>query len=505
MTRWDVVVVGAGAAGSALASRLSEDAGRRVLLLEAGPAPTAIAGFPSALLDAARVPGADPDDPHAWWYPSSLTPGRDWSVTRGRVLGGSTSTNGAYFVRPRRADLDRWSAHGDDAWSWDRVLPLLRAMERDLQRGHEPLHGEAGPIPVMRPPLDHPAAAVFAEAAIAAGHPFEPDKNGEQPAGVGPVPSNAAHGVRWNAGLAYLLTAAGRPGLEIRGGTRVLRVVIRADRAVGVEALGAQGPESIEADQVVLAAGALASPALLLRSGIGPAADLRAAGVPVEVDAPGVGAAFGDHPQVSIDWHPGSPLPVPTTAWMGGLLTLTGPDGDAEVLQSLRPMAELGGTRNADPAAPLPLLLSVHAPVSSGRLRLVHADPDRPVSIDFGYLRSGDDRRRMREVVRAAASVLAGRPMIALGRAKTPPDDDAALDGWIASRLGTALHTCGTVPFRMPDGAAGPVDETGAVRGIEGLRVADTSILPTAPSRGPAASAVLVGELVARAMRSSGG
>ena len=503
MTHHDVVVVGGGTAGAVLAARLSEDPARRVLLLEAGPAPLTLARLPSDLLDAGRVPGARPSDPLSWWYPARLAPGRDWTVSRGRVLGGSTATNGAYFVRPRRADLERWSAH-EPTWAWDRVLPLLIAMERDLDHGAGPVHGGDGPIPVRRGPLDHPAASAFVAAALAAGHPADADMNDEGVPGIGAVPSNAADGVRWSTATAYLLPAAHRPNLEVRGGVAATRVRIEGGRAVGVEVRSAHGTDLVAADEVVLAAGALASPAILLRSGVGPAAVLSAAGVTVVVDAPGVGAAFGDHPQVVLEWSPPRTGPRPQGSWMGAALTATSTDGepagDLEVLQSLLPMAELSGARG-DPDAPLPLLVSVHAPVATGRLTIRSADPEEPAAIDFGYL--GDDRarRRLREGVRLAADVVAGVRAARLHDLDAAVlRDDAELDGWVRSRLGTALHTCGTVPFRLEDGSAGPVDATGRVRGVVGLRVADTSILPTAPLRGPAVAAVLVGEVVAAAM-----
>lgn len=503
MSEYDVIVVGGGASGSVVAARLAEDPQRRVLLLEAGPAPRSIADLPSVLLDARRVPGADLRGAYNQWFPASLAPGRSYAVSRGRVLGGSTSTNGGYFIRPRRADLDRWSAHGDTAWAWDAVLPILRGLERDLHLGASPLHGDHGPIPVRRTTLEHPAAASFVAAAVAIGHVEEPDKNGEQIPGVGPVPTNVAGGVRWNAALAYLLSGPKRQNLEVRGGHSVLRVVLSRGRATGVEVLADGRVTTIATDSVVLSAGALASPAILLRSGVGPADELHAAGVTPVVDAPGIGAAFGDHPQVILEWLPSVELPRPQEGWMGAVLNVVRDGVDIEVLQSSIPTDELTGTATADGRAPMPLLVSVSRPDQQGRLTLVDRDPRTPARVEFGYLRSGAARREMREAVRLTAELLATRPFaqVSTGPTRTLPASDGLLDQWIAAHLGTALHTSSTIPFRLLDGSPGPVDQFGAVHGIFGLHVADTSILPSVPSRGPAVSAVLVGELVASAIR----
>lgn len=493
MTGYDVVVVGGGAAGSVVAARLAEDPDRRVLLLEAGPAPRSIAEVPSRLLDAGRVPGADPSGAFNRWFPATLTPDRPYALSRGRVLGGSSATNGGYFIRPRRADFDRWSQHGDTAWSWDAVLPLLRGLERDLDFGASALHGDRGPMPVRRTSLESPAAAAFVAAALAVGHVEELDKNGEQSPGVGAVPMNAAAGVRWNAALAYVIAGPRRPNLEVRGGSTVLRILLGAGRVAGVEVLVDGLVTTIPADSVVLSAGALSSPAILLHSGIGPADGLRRAGVTPLLDAPGVGAAFGDHPQVVLEWHPSVASRRPDGGWMGAALHTD----EVEVLQSLIPMADLTATPSA-PGAPLPLLVSVSRPEAHGRLTIADLDPRTPATIAFHSLRTSADRRALREGVRLTAEVVGDRQKT-IDRAVLA--DDGALDEWVAAHLGTALHTCGTIPFRMADGSPGPVDQFGAVRGVAGLRVADTSILPTVPTRGPAVAAVLIGELVAAAIR----
>ncbi|KIF70599.1 glucose-methanol-choline oxidoreductase [Streptomyces sp. AcH 505] len=515
MIRHDVVVVGAGASGAPLAARLSEDGDRRVLLVEAGPVPLRAAGFGPGLLDGRLVPGAWPGHPAGTEYPAHLTPERPYTVVRGRFLGGSTTINGGYFVRARRADFDRWAAAGNDAWSFDRVLPFLRGLETDLDHGSSAVHGGSGPVRVRRTSLGHPAAAAFGAAAAELGFPAEPDKNDQGAPGFGPVPTNTDAGVRVNTGLSYLLDAFARPNLAVSGDSTVLRVLVEGGgtagaRAVGVELERAGRRETVRAGEVVLCAGAFASPQLLLLSGIGPRADLERLGVPVVRHAPGVGAGFGDHPQVVVEWAPSSELPAPEGNWLGGSLHLSSSDGghsgDLEILQSLVPMAGLVGGTTAVPGAPLPFLVSVQAPESVGKLRLVSADPGVPPRIDYGYLSTADSRRRMREAVRVTAAVIASRAFGAVAAGRAGPDprilaDDGALDRWIAGRLGTSVHACASAPMGPPDDPGAVVDQYGRVYGVSGLRVADTSILPTAPLRGPAATAVLVGEVVAAAMR----
>ncbi|MBA9005316.1 mycofactocin dehydrogenase MftG [Thermomonospora cellulosilytica] len=506
----DVLVVGAGGSGAVLAARLSEDAGCQVLVVEAGPVPRALSAFPPDLLDARLVPGARPGNAAVRMFPAHLMPGLPYMAARGRVLGGSTTVNGGYFVRARRADFDRWAAQAGDAlWSYERALPFLRALETDLDHGATPLHGDRGPIPVRRVGLGHPAAAAFQAAARELGHPFDPDKNAQDPPGFGPVPSNAVDGRRVNTGIAYLLGGAlARPNLTVLGDHVVRSVVVRRGRATGVVVEHDGRRTLLEAGEIVLCAGALASPHLLHLSGIGPAADLARAGIPVACDLPAVGAALSDHPQVVLEWTPRRPLDGPAGSWLGGVLHLSSSDGDEagdlEILQSLVPVTGLVGGRTTVPGAPLAFLASVQTPRRTGGVRTVSADPDVPPRVDYGYLQTEADRRRMREAVRATAAVVATGAFGEVSRGLVEPspatlDDDHLLDRWTHAHLGTSQHTCGTVPM----GSA--VDAHGRVHGLTGLRVADTSILPTAPLRGPAATAVLVGELIAHAVRRESG
>jgi choline dehydrogenase-like flavoprotein len=535
---WDVVVVGAGSAGCALAARLV-DAGRRVLVLEAGADHRAPEDFPAVLRDAATLGAATPGHPANWTYTGLLAEDVRYPVVRGRGVGGSSAINGTYFVRGTRADFDGWAADGNPLWSYDQVLPAFRRSEADAEFGDRPEHGAGGPIPVTRPVPDHPVVDAFAAACTELGFPAEPDKNADRPPGHGPIPVNVRDGVRVNTAMAYLSPRRGLPGLAVRGDSRVTRVVVEGGRAVGVQTSAGV----VRAAEVVLAAGAVGSPHLLLLSGIGPAAQLRAAGVPVLVDLPGVGARFSDHPDLYVTWQPRRRLPTPRG--MPPLATVLNTPaewspahGDLEVMPWLKPFSAVlldrsqgsrfGGPAEAlrRPAATLRALrgASLHRLLdqarrrddlylavalqqedSRGTLTLTSADPLVQPTLDYRYLSVESDRRRMREVVRLAAELLrtpAFAPLVA-ERTGLPDDvlaDDRELDRWTRRHLATAIHLAGTA--RMgPDGDPGAVvDQHLRVRGVEGLRVVDTSVMPRVTSRGPAATAVMIGERAAELM-----
>lgn len=505
----DVVVVGAGAAGVVLAARLSEDGDRQVLLIEDGPVPRGADGFGAALLDARLVPGAQPGHPAVTAWPARLTPLRPWALPRGRVAGGSTTVNGGYFIRARREDFDRWSAAGNPAWAWDRVLPFMKALENDLDLGAGETHGGDGPVLVRRSRLRHPAEVAFRDAAAALGHLADPDKNDQGRPGFGPVPSNVVDGIRRNAALSYLTAEVlDRPNLRVLSGCRVLRILVTRGRATGVLVERGGGQLRLDAATVVVSAGALASAQLLLLSGIGPRAGLERLGIPLVQDASGVGSRFSDHPQLALEWGSQDDWGEPDDTWMGACLhlALNGGPGDLEILQSLVPLTGLMGGKAAAPGAPMAFLVSALAPRPTGRLCLRSADPGIPPAVGLNYLATAEDRLRLRAAVRATAALLGAPAFAGRGPGLLAPrprdlDDDRALDAWIGDHLGTAQHTCGTVPMGPEGHPDAVVDQFGRVYGVPGLRVADTSILPDAPQRGPAATAVLVGEVVADAIR----
>jgi choline dehydrogenase-like flavoprotein len=525
---WDVVVVGAGSAGCALAARLV-DAGRRVLVLEAGADHPRPEDFPPVLRDAATLGAATPGHPATWTYAAQLAEDVSYPVVRGRVVGGSSAVNGTYFVRGTPADFDGWAAAGNDLWSAAAVLPAFCRSEADADFGDRPGHGADGPMPVRRPVLDHPVTAAFAAACDAQGFPAEPDKNAGGPPGHGPVPVNVADGVRVNTAMAYLSPRRGSPLLTVRGDTRVLRVVVEGGRAVGVQTTDGV----VRADEVVLAAGAVASPHLLMLSGIGPADQLRAAGVPVLVDAPGVGAEFSDHPDLYVTWQPSRRLPMPRG--LAPLASALNTADHLEVMPWLKPFRKvlldraegspLAGVAEAarrsvstlralrgaslhrllDQARrrdDLYLAVALQQEHSRGRLTLTSADPLVQPRIEHRYLTEEADRRGLREGVRLAAELLRTAefaPLVA-GRTGLPDDvlaDDRELDRWTRRHLATAIHLAGSARMGPESDPGAVVDQQLRVRGVEGLRVVDTSVMPQVTSRGPAATAVMIGERAA--------
>lgn len=533
MTR--TIVVGGGASGAALAARLSEDSDREVTLIEAGEASGA---YPADLLDGSSVRGAMPGHPANWAYLGHLTPDLPYTVARGRILGGSSTINGGYFVRARRGDLDAWARTAGPEWSYDRALPVWRALESDLDFGDAPPHGASGPMPVRRPDASNPATRAFGAAAQELGFAYEADKNGDEPPGVGPVPANVIDGVRVNTGLAYIEPVRSRLNLRILGSTRVHRVRFQGARAVGVES----DSGFLGADDVVLCAGAIGSAQLLLVSGVGPRVHLEGLGIRVVSDLP-VGESFSDHPDIAIGWRATRRImdTAETMAFPAALnFDSSGdagrhPDGDLEILLSVKTLGYLltGSARTATSGVAavlrhpirvtravtgisarravsqlatrndLQLTVGLQAPTGRGVLSLLSDDPLQPPCIDYRYLAEADDRERMRIGIRTAAQLLRSAAFDGLFHTLTELDDpaledDKALDAWMLSHLGTAIHMCGTAPV-------GPVvDGAGRVHGVSGLRVVDTSIVPVVPSRGPFATAVLLGEMLGRRIRDEG-
>jgi choline dehydrogenase len=488
----DIVVAGAGSAGCVLAARLSADPGCRVMLVEAGPDYPTRQDLPADVADASA-----PTLGHDWGFTAEPDPfGRRVALPRARLVGGCGATNAGFLIRGWPADYDGWAAQGNPGWSFADLLPTMRAVECDDAAG--PGHGRDGPIPVHRTPHAalSPLQKAFAEAAVAAGHVAVTDHNCVGAVGVGPAPRNVRDGVRMSTALTHLEPARPRPNLTVISDALIDRVELSGSRARGVRL--ASG-EVIAADRVVLAAGSYASPAILLRSGIGPAADLREMTIDVVADLPGVGANLADHPLVAVDVPcSASPGSAPFDVILSMRSSLAAPDDPPDL--HLFP----AGPFESPDGAVFGIVTGLLCVRSRGSVRLRSTDPASPPRIEIGHLREPADLHRMIEATLQARRLARTPPLsdIVSGPELNPgphigDHDAAALAHSIHARVGSYHHPVGTC--RMgPDATDGAVvDARGTVHGTDALWVADASVMPTLPSANTHLSTVVVAERIA--------
>lgn len=494
---FDVVIVGAGPAGCVLARRLTEHPDRRVLLLEAGPdyGPDP-SGWPPEMTDAMSY---QPDS-HAWGHLHVGQPARQaFPLSQARAVGGSSTINSCVWLRGSAADYDGWAAMGNPGWAFADLLPYFRRAEADPVGGS--LHGADGPVPVWRVP--DAARSPVDQAIVTAGETlgFSPiaDLNGHpvQAPGVGPTPRNVADGKRMHAARTYLAPVRARPNAVLHSQVHIDRVLIEHGRAVAVQAVDGQ---VFRGKEIIICAGAFGSPAILLRSGIGPAEHLQTHGIRVTADVPGVGGHLQDHP------------------FLGGLLTAAVSPTHAPEAKSSLPTTLKARSRQASEEIDLHcyhgqyfdaalgtwvLAVSVslaHAQ-SCGNVRLRSADPLAPLDIDHRHLVKREDLEALCDGAELAGEVIATpslarvtTPLPALFPART---DRATLRTAVRAHVSTTFHPSGTCRMGPQSDPEAVVDDAGRVYGIEGLRVVDASIFPTGPRANLHCTVVAVAEKLA--------
>jgi choline dehydrogenase len=518
---FDYLIVGAGSAGCVLANRLGEDPAVRILLLEAGPADKSwTIDMPSAV---GLVVGGTRFN---WSYQSEPEPyldGRRIGTPRGRTLGGSSSINGMVYIRGHARDYDAWAERGCTGWGYQDVLPYFKRAQTHAD-GEDDYRGGAGHLHVTPGDVQTPLCAAFLKAGAEAGYGVSDDLNGYRQEAFGPVDRTTRHGRRWSTSRGYLSEALGRGNVRVVTDALALRILFEGKRAIGIEyEQSGATHQAFARREVLLTAGAINSPQLLLLSGVGPAAELRDLGIEVKHDLPGVGRRLNDHPDTVVQYLCKKPVSLypwttaPGKWWIGARWFATH-DGLAasnhfeagafirsragvehpDLQLTFMPLAVKPGSVDLVPGHAFQIHIDLMRPTSLGSVTLNSADPRQPPRILFNYLKTEQDRADMRAGARLVREIIAQPAMAAFRGEELVPGPDAqsdeALDAWARQVTETGYHASGTCKMGPVGDAEAVVDPHLRVHGLDGLRVVDASIMPVIVSGNTNAPTVMIAE-----------
>lgn len=493
--QFELIVIGGGTAGCVVAARASEDPRRTVLLIEAGPDPVPA---PKLVSDPGRQPELLRDGTFIRRYPVERANGSTLSLISGRIMGGGSSVNNAAVARPMARDFAAWTRYGGSRWSYDALLPLMREIEDDPDFPDSPIHGTGGPLHLHRDfklgeQMDPPVRALV-EAADDLGLPPCDDLNGPAPFGTCSSPYNVMDGVRQSTSVAYLDPARARPNLTIRSDTTAARLRVSAGRVTGVELIGPGGPETVSGSEVVLAAGVFHTPQVLMLSGIGSPAEIEPIGIEPMHPLEGVGRNYQDHAVVYARFTATRRL---RQEYAMPKIRLVAKSNEALDHPDLHLIVHTPVRHDGQPPT-LPVSVRLLDHRSTGRVRLASADPTALPLVEPKLLSHDADLTAMVDGI-GMVRRLATHPALAnFYGSMVEPAAHIALSEHVLASYDSYHHGTGTCRIGPGEDSLAVVDEHLRVHGLDNLRIADASVLPTIPHANTNLAAILVGEIAAR-------